>query len=50
MKQTKLILMTLILSFIMTIVTFNGCGKKDEKNFKIGAILPLTGGDSYLGE
>jgi len=50
MKQTKLILMTLILSFIMTIVTFNGCGKKDEKNFKIGAILPLTGGASYLGE
>lgn len=50
MKKSKLVLIILALSFIASVVVFNGCTKKDENIVKIGAILPLTGSSSYLGQ
>jgi len=49
MKRTKIVIITLLLSFLTSLIIFNGCGKKEEK-IKIGAILPLTGNLASLGE
>jgi len=39
-----------VFSFIITLFLFQGCGKKQGNVIKIGAILPLTGNVSWLGE
>lgn len=50
MKRNFLLNIKLILLVPITFLILIGCGKKDENTVKIGAILPLTGGASYLGE
>jgi len=50
MKQTKIIIITLLFSFLASLIIFNGCGKKEGDVIKIGAILPLSGGASTIGE
>ncbi len=42
MKQ-RIFSIILVIALISGLVVFSGCGKKQEKVIKIGAILPLTG-------
>jgi len=46
MKTFKLLFFTILIIF----TTLNSCNQKKEELIKIGAILPLTGNLSYLGE
>jgi len=50
MKRIKFIELGLMFSLLTSAIIFNGCGKKDEADLKIGAILPLTGGASTIGD
>lgn len=50
MKKNRIIILFLIISFASSFLLFNGCGKKEEDVIKIGAVLPLTGNLSSLGE
>lgn len=47
--KKKIISIVLLIALISSLVVISGCGKKDEKVIKIGAILPLTGRFSAYG-
>jgi branched-chain amino acid transport system substrate-binding protein len=49
MKYMSSPLLTLIAVIIASVVVFAGCVKKEEKEIKIGAILPLTGSAAPYG-
>ena len=46
----KILSITLVAAIIFSVFSFQGCSKKGENVIKIGAILPLTGSLSSLGE
>lgn len=49
--MNKIITFFLIIIFLVTIFVFQSCNKNKEENVvKIGAILPLTGNQSFFGE
>lgn len=50
MRLLRVSVTMLFVALICSTLFFSGCKKIDEKTRKIGAILPLTGGSSYLGE
>lgn len=47
--KKRIISIVMLIALISSLVVFNGCGKKEEKVIKIGAVLPLTGYLSELG-
>jgi len=46
----KVLSTVLVVSLVLTFFSFQGCEKKQEDVIKIGAILPLTGGASFIGQ
>lgn len=50
MKRTNIVFITLVLSFLISLIFVNGCGKKGENVIKIGANLPLTGEVATYGQ
>ncbi|MHA1843822.1 MAG: penicillin-binding protein activator, partial [Promethearchaeota archaeon] len=50
-KMRKGIVFSLVTIFFISLVFFQGCGKKEENEvIKIGILLPLTGNISFIGE
>jgi len=45
-----LVVSVLMLSFVGFLLLVTGCAKKEPEVYKIGAMLPLTGGLSFLGD
>lgn len=39
----------MIIAVLVSTFMFTGCSEKNESNYTIGAILPLTGGASFIG-
>lgn len=48
--KKRIISIVILIALISSFVVINGCGKKEDKVVKIGAILPLTGKIASYGE